>query len=370
MNFMTIAAFIGGLVVLIIGAESLVRGASRIAGWAGISPLVIGLTVVAFGTSAPELAINVQSSLGGRPDIAIGNVVGSNIANILFILGASAAIAPLMVQQQVVRQDVPIMIGTSIAIFLFALDGLISTFEGLVLFSVLLFYIWFLIKQSKKETNESVEEEYEREYAPHEVKSPRNWAINIGLVVIGLAMLVIGADWMVQSAVTVAKWFGISELVIGLTVVAVGTSLPELATSITAAIKGERDIAVGNVVGSNIFNLMSVLGLSAIIVPVGIPVSDAALHFDLPVMVAVALASFPVFLTGGQIFRWEGFIFLAYYIAYTLYLVLNATHHSSLPVFNNMMLWFVIPITVLTLGISLWYEFSLRRAPNNKTSTS
>ena len=182
MNFMTIAAFIGGLVVLIIGAESLVRGASRIAGWAGISPLVIGLTVVAFGTSAPELAINVQSSLGGRPDIAIGNVVGSNIANILFILGASAAIAPLMVQQQVVRQDVPIMIGTSIAIFLFALDGLISTFEGLVLFSVLLFYIWFLIKQSKKETNEIVEEEYEREYAPHEVKSPRNWAGAFGFV--------------------------------------------------------------------------------------------------------------------------------------------------------------------------------------------
>lgn len=366
MTLMTILTFIGGLVILIIGAEWLVRGASRIAGWAGISPLVIGLTVVAFGTSAPELAINVQSSLAGQPDIAIGNVVGSNIANILLILGTSAAIAPLMVQQQVVRQDVPIMIGISIATYFFALDSLISTLEGFILFGALLFYIWFLIRQSRKETNETVEQEYEQEYAPHEKKSTRNWVINIGLVLIGLGMLVLGADWMVQSAVSVATWLGISELVIGLTVVAVGTSLPELATSVTAAIKGERDIAVGNVVGSNIFNLMSVLGLSAIIVPVGIPVSNAALRFDIPVMIAVALASFPVFFTAGKIFRWEGFIFLAYYATYTSYLVLNATNHSSLPVFSNVMLWFVLPITALTLVISLWYEFFVRRPRNNK----
>lgn len=363
MTLMIMVTFVGGLAILIIGAEWLVRGASRIAGWAGISPLVIGLTVVAFGTSAPELAINVQSSLAGQPDIAIGNVVGSNIANIFFILGVSAAIAPLIVQQQVVRQDVPIMIGVSIVTYLFALDRLISTFEGFILFSALLIYTWFLIRQSRKETSQAIEQEYEKEYAPHEQKNARNWTINIGLVVIGLGMLVLGADWMVTSAVAVATWLGIDELVIGLTVVAVGTSLPELATSVTAAIKGERDIAVGNVVGSNIFNLMSVLGLSAIIVPVGIPVSDAAINFDIPVMIAVALAAFPIFLTGGQIFRWEGFIFVGYYVAYTAYLVLNATSHNALPVFSNVMLWFVVPITVLTLGISLWYEFTVRRKP-------
>lgn len=360
MTLLTGLSFIAGLALLIVGAEILVRGASRIAAWAGISPLVVGLTVVAFGTSAPELAINVQSSLAGQPDIAIGNVVGSNIANILLILGISAAVAPLMVQQQVVRQDVPLMIGVSILTLIFALDGLISTLEGFILFGGLLIYIWFLIRQSRKESKE-VEQEYEQEFGPHEQKNLRGWMLNISLVVAGLGLLVLGAGWMVDSAVEVARWLGVSELVIGLTVVAVGTSLPELATSVMAAIKGERDIAVGNAVGSNIFNLLSVLGLSAIIVPVGIPVSQAAISFDIPVMIAVALASFPVFFTGGHIFRWEGFLFIGYYIAYTVYLVLNATGHDALPMVNMVMGWFVLPLTVLTLVISLWYEFHVRR---------
>lgn len=351
---------IAGLALLTLGAEWLVRGASRIAAWAGISPLVIGLTVVAFGTSAPELAINIQSSLAGQPDIAIGNVVGSNIANILLILGISAIVAPLVVTQQVVRQDVPIMIGISIVTYLFALDGLISTLEGFIFVSALFVYIWFLIRQSRKESYE-VEQEYEQEYAPHEQKNLRGWLRNIALVVAGLGLLVLGARWMVDSAVEVARWLGISELVIGLTVVAVGTSLPELATSVVAAAKGERDIAVGNVVGSNIFNLFFVLGLSSIIVPVGIPVSQAAISFDIPVMIVVALASFPVFFTGGQIFRWEGFLFLGYYVAYTVYLILKATGHDALPMVNMVMGWFVLPLTALTLVISLWHEFRVRR---------
>ncbi len=360
MSLFTLFVFAAGLALLIIGAEALVRGASRLAAWAGISPLVIGLTVVAFGTSAPELAINVQAAMSGQPDIAIGNVVGSNIANILLILGLSAAIAPLMVRQQVVRQDVPLMIGTSVVTFIFALDGLISTLEGVILFGALSFYIWFLVRQSRKESRE-VEQEYEQEFLLHEQKNLRNWLINIGLVIVGLALLVLGARWMVDTAVEVARWLGVDELVIGLTVVAVGTSLPELATSITAAIKGERDIAVGNVVGSNIFNLMSVLGLSAIIVPVGIPVSLAALSFDIPVMIAVAFASFPIFLTGGQIYRWEGILFTGYYVAYTIYLILNGTSHAALPMVNMVMGWFVLPITALTLMISVVYEYRVRR---------
>lgn len=360
MSFLILFLFPVGLALLIFGAELLVRGASRMAAWAGISPLVIGLTVVAFGTSAPELAINVQSSLAGQPDIAIGNVVGSNIANVLLILGLSAAIAPLMVQQQVVRQDVPLMIGVSVVTYLFALDGLISTFEGFILFGALLFYVWFLIRQSRTESLDVVKE-YEQEFASHEQKNLRGWLLNLGLVVVGLGLLVVGARWMVDSAVEVARWLGVDELVIGLTVVAVGTSLPELATSVMAAIKGERDIAVGNVVGSNIFNLMSVLGLSAIIVPIGIPVSQAALSFDIPVMIAVALASFPIFLTGGKIYRWEGFLFVGYYVAYTVYLILDATSHAALPLMSGVMAWFVLPLTVLTLVISVVYEYRVRR---------
>ncbi len=360
MNMLVPLMFVAGLALLIFGAEWLVRGASRIAAWAGVSPLVIGLTVVAFGTSAPELAINVLSSLAGQPDIAIGNVVGSNIANILLILGLSAAVAPLMVQQQVVRQDVPIMIGVSVVAYLFALDGLMSTLEGFILFFLLLLYVWFLIRQSRAESRE-VEQEYAQEYAAHEGKSLRGWLINLGLVVAGLGLLIWGAQWMVNSAVEVARWLGVDELVIGLTVVAVGTSLPELATSVMASIKGERDIAVGNVVGSNIFNLMSVLGLSAIIVPVGIPVSEAAIRFDIPIMIVVAFASFPVFLTGGQIYRWEGFLFVGYYVVYTVYLILNATSHAALPMFSSALIGFILPLTVMTLVISIIYEFQVRQ---------
>ncbi len=360
MNLMTLVMFVGGLVVLVFGADWLVRGAARMAAWMGISPLVIGLTVVAFGTSAPELAINVQSSLAGQPDIAIGNVVGSNIANILLILGISAVIAPMVVQQQVVKQDVPLMLGISVIAYLYALDGLISTLEGVMLFSALLFYIWFLIHQSRTETSE-VEQEYAQEYAVHEAKSLRGWLVNIGLVILGLGMLVLGSNWMVESAVAIARWLKVDELVIGLTVVAVGTSLPELATSAVAAWKGERDIAVGNVVGSNIFNLMSVLGLSAIIVPIGIPVSETAINFDLPVMIAVAFASFPVFLVGGQIYRWEGVLFLGYYVIYVAYQVLSATSNAILPVFNHAMLGFVLPFTIMLQIISIIYEYQIKQ---------
>lgn len=360
MTILTGIFFVAGLALLTLGAEWLVRGASRVAAWAGISPLVIGLTVVAFGTSAPELAINVQSAMGGQPDIAIGNVVGSNIANILLILGISAIVAPLVVVQQVVRQDVPLMIGISVVTYLFALDGLISTLEGFVFFGALVAYIWFLIRQSRKESRE-VEQEYEQEYSPGEQKNLRGWLLNIGLVVAGLGLLVLGARWMVDSAVEVAHWMGVSELVIGLTVVAVGTSLPELATSVVAAAKGERDIAVGNVVGSNIFNLFFVLGLSSIVVPVGIPVSQAALLFDIPVMIAVAVVALPIFFTGFYIERWEGFLFLGYYVAYTIYLILKATGNEALPMVNMVLGWFVLPLTALTLGISLVYEFRIRR---------
>lgn len=352
---MTIVLFIVGLVILIVGAEALVRGASRSALALGISPLVVGLTVVAFGTSAPELAVSIQSALSGQngADVALGNVVGSNIANVLLILGLSAAITPLVVQQQLIRLDVPLMIGISLLVWFMALDSLIGRIEGVVLFACIIGYTVFAIRQSRKESSE-IQQEYSAEFDGQTPRSSAEWVKNIAFIVVGLAMLVLGARWLVDGAITFARAFGVSELVIGLTIVAVGTSLPEIATSIIAALRGERDIAVGNVVGSNIFNLLSVLGLTSIVAPAGIAVAPAALNFDIPVMVAVAIACLPIFFTGRLIARWEGWLFLGYYVAYTLYLVLAAAEHDALPAFSGMMTLFVLPLTALTLAFLAW----------------
>ncbi|NUM82219.1 calcium/sodium antiporter [bacterium] len=348
MDIVTLILFLAGLVFLVAGAEMLVKGASRIAAALGISPLVIGLTVVAFGTSAPEMAVSVQSSLEGQADIAIGNVVGSNIFNVLFILGISAIITPLIVQQQLIRLDVPLMIAVSILTYGFAYDGQIQRWEGIVLFLGIVAYTVFLIRQSRKE-NKEIQAEYAKEFS--EKPKPGAIGFQIVLVIAGLALLVVGSDWLVAGAVAIAKLFGVSELIIGLTIIAAGTSLPEVATSIIAAIRGERDIAVGNVVGSNIFNILAVLGLSATVAPQAIPVAPSAISFDIVVMIAVAVACLPIFFTGNIIARWEGFVFLAYYIAYTLFLILNTTGHDALPRFSIIMMEFVIPITALTLAI-------------------
>ncbi|GAB4460671.1 MAG: calcium/sodium antiporter [Anaerolineales bacterium] len=355
MTPLTGATFIAGLAVLIIGAEWLVRGASRLAVKIGISPLVIGLTVVAFGTSSPELAVSIQSSLTSQADIAVGNVVGSNIFNILFILGISAVITPLIVQQQLIRLDVPLMIGLSFAFYLMALDGVIGRLEGLLLVATIIAYTFFLIRQSRRESK-AVEQEYAREFPATTESGWKPWVVNFALVGIGLTLLVLGSNWLVTSAISIARWLGLSELIIGLTIVAAGTSMPEVATSITAAVKGERDIAVGNAVGSNIFNILSVLGLTATVAPGGIPVSQAAEAFDIPVMLAVAALTLPIFFTGSRIERWEGWLFLFYYAAYTAYLILDAAQHNALPLFNNVLLYAIIPLTVLTLAVSLFLE--------------
>ncbi len=359
MTLLTGFLFLLGLALLIFGAEWLVRGASRLAAKIGISPLVIGLTVVAFGTSSPEMAVSVQSSFAGQADIAVGNVVGSNIFNVLFILGISAAITPLIVQQQLIRLDVPLMIGISFLVYFMSLDGVIGRLEGVLLFLGIIVYTVFLIVQSRKEKSKEVEQEYDQEYADKDKKETgwKPWAINLGLIGIGLGMLVYGSNLLVDSSITIARWLGLSELIIGLTIVAAGTSMPEVATSIAAAIKGERDIAVGNVVGSNIFNLLAVLGLTSLVAPNGVPVSAAAEGFDIPVMLAVAIATLPIFFTGRQIARWEGWVFLAYYVAYTAYLVLIAAQHDALLLFSGVMLWFVAPLTLLTIAITLFREF-------------
>lgn len=352
---------VGGLTVLVFGAEILVRGASRLAAALGISPLVIGLTVVAFGTSSPELAVSLQSALSGQPDLAVGNVVGSNILNVLLILGLSALITPLIVAQQLVRLDVPIMIGASMLVWVLALNSVISQLEGALLFVLLIAYLSFLIWQSRRERNPAVVAEYEHEFAGREARTLRQALLNLTLVVVGLAMLIGGSRLFVQGASDLARHFGLSELVIGLTIVALGTSLPEVAASIIAAIKGERDIAVGNVVGSNIFNLLAVLALTALFARGGVPVSPSALALDIPFMTAVAIACLPIFVTRNLIARWEGAIFFGYYLAYTAYLLLAAADAPGATQYRDFMLLFVAPLTVLTLAASLWREWRRRQ---------
>jgi cation:H+ antiporter len=272
-------------------------------------------------------------------------VVGSNIVNVLLILGLSALIAPLRVASQLVRLDVPIMIGSALLVLLFCLDGEVQHLDGAVLFGVLVIYIGVQILMGKRESERSGELVSDSDL-PVE---PRPWLRHLVAVVAGLVLLVVGARLLVTSAVAVAQALGVSDLVIGLTVIAVGTSLPELATSVLASLRGERDIAVGNVVGSNVFNLLGVLGLSALFSPAGIGVAAEALRFDLPVMLAVSLACVPIFVTGKQIARWEGALFIGYFVAYIAYVVLAALEHDSLSAYSTAMLWFVLPLTAITL---------------------
>ena len=356
----TALLLIAGLALLVIGAEALVRGASKIAAAVGISPLVIGLTVVAFGTSAPELAVGAQAALTGNGDIALGNVIGSNIFNILVIIGLSAVLIPLVVHQQLVRWDVPLVIALSVLVLLLGLDGKLGRVEGALLFLGLLAYIGFEVWQGRKETEE-VQQEYDHEYGDSRAKGARLWVINFVLLIAGLGMLVLGADWLVDSASTIARSLGVSELVIGLTIVAAGTSAPEVATSAMAAVRGERDIAVGNAVGSNIFNILGVLGLTALLAPNGIAVPASALRFDIPIMIAVAVAALPIFFTSYTIARWEGALFLALYGGYVLFLFLSAIEHWSLNYYRIFMLLFVIPIVGVTLAVLAARELRTRR---------
>ncbi|WP_313951837.1 calcium/sodium antiporter [Accumulibacter sp.] len=345
--------FIPGLIVLIGGAELLVRGASKLALSFGISPLVVGLTVVAFGTSSPELAVSVQSAWSGQVDIALGNVVGSNIFNVLFILGISALIAPLVVHRQLIRQEVPIMIGVSLLLWALVADGGISRVDGLIFVGLLLAYTVLIIRQSRREVAAQGADAGAKE-ADDGQAWDAHWPVQVLLVLAGMGLLVLGSNWLVEAAVTLAGRLGISEVVVGLTIVAAGTSLPEVATSIMAAVRGERDIAVGNVVGSNIFNILAVLGISASIAPGDLLVPASLLAFDLPVMVVVAVACLPIFFTGHLIARWEGALFLAYYVAYTTYLILDAGGHGAPAGFSRVMLGFVLPLTAITLIVLAW----------------
>lgn len=351
MNITVAALFVFGLFLLIAGAELLVRGSAKLAMRIGISSLVVGLTVVAFGTSSPELAVSLQAGLAGQGDIALGNVVGSNIFNVLVILGISALLIPLTVSQQLVRLEVPIMIAVSLLLLVMALDGQLGMIDGLMLFLGIIGYTAFAIIKSRNEST-AIMSEYEREFGPKITGAKQltdRAPVQIAIIIAGLVMLVIGSNWLVDGAVVFAQLIGVSELVIGLTIIAAGTSLPEVATSIVATLRGERDIAVGNVVGSNIFNILCILGLASIFTPGGLAVGAESIFFNIPVMVAVAIACLPIFAYRHLISRWNGVLFLSFYIAYVVYLIFDALQHAALPAYTSAMLGFVLPITVVTL---------------------
>jgi cation:H+ antiporter len=372
MDLLDVGRIVAGLALLVLGGELLVRGASALARRVGISSLVVGLTVVSAATSAPELAVTVGAVLRDEPGLAVGNVVGSNIVNVLLILGLSALVVPLAVKQRLVRFDLPWMVVLSIGLLLVSLDGRIGAADGVVLLAAVVLHTVLTVVIGRRGApvpaaappgdrgaggGTGGAEDAGTEEEPPPASVPRS----VLLVVLGIALLVAGATLLVEGAVSIATSLGVSSLVVGLTVVAVGTSLPELATSVIAVRRGERDLAVGNVVGSNIFNIGVVLGLPALISPGGIPVSGAAVALDIPVMLAAAVALLPIAFTGFAVARWEGALFVALYAAYTGYVVLAATEHDALEGFTWTMAWFVLPLVALTLAVFTAYEVGLHR---------
>ncbi|NBA97087.1 calcium/sodium antiporter [Pseudomonas sp. R5(2019)] len=333
-----------GLLLLVLGAELLVRAAIRLAAALKVRPLIMGLSMVAFGSSAPQLAVSLQAAITGVPDIAVGSVLGSNIFNILVTLGLSALIIPLRVSRQLVRLDIPLMIGASLLVCVLAWNEVLGPLEGLLLLIALLVYLGLLWNQSLHHGRTYPHADDKTAHVP--------WLKCTSLMLGALALLTVAGHLVLEAAVEVAVDLGLSERIIGLTVVAVCTSLPELATSLIAAIRGEREIAVGNVIGSNLFNLLGVLGVTALLAPAPLSVSPNALDFDLPVMLGVALLTLPVFYSGYRVTRAEGVLFLCLYLAYGLHVVSFTTGMALANRLEHLMQFYLLPVLALYLLLS------------------
>jgi cation:H+ antiporter len=347
-------SLLAGLVLLILGGELLVRGGSGLGRAMGLSPLVVGLTIVAFATSAPELAVSLDATLSGSPGLAVGQRRRQQHHQ---RPAGARPVGPAAARGRRVAADPHGRAGHGGGLRAGAadrLDGAVGRVEGVLLVVLLVAYVAWILRLSRRQGIDLPVPGAAVAAAPRPLR-------DAALVVVGVALLVLGARLLVGAATEIAGAFGVSDLVIGLTVVAVGTSLPELATSVIAAVRGQREMAIGNVVGSNIFNLTVVLGLTAAVAPGGVPVDPAALRFDLPVMVAVAVALVPIVFTGRVIARWEAGVFLAYFGVYVGYLLLQASDHDALPAFSAVMLAFVVPITVLTLVVLMAYEVGVRK---------
>jgi cation:H+ antiporter len=352
-----IGLLIVGLVLLTVGADWFVKGASKIATVLGIPPLIIGLTLVAFGTSAPELAVSLKGVFAGETDVTIGNVVGSNILNVLLILGLAAVITPLTVKRSLAKIDVPFLVFVSGLMWFFCSDLVVTRFEGVILFGLLNAYMVFLYFNNKgKKENELLHELHLDDPEIAEEKDHPHWVKNALYIIVGVTMLIFGSDLMVNNAISIAKVLGMSTLLISLTIVAIGTSLPEIATSVIAAIRGEGDIAVGNIIGSNLFNILLVLGLSATIAPSGIGLDQQAINYDIPVMVGVAVLCFPFFLSKGNLSRKEGSIFLAFYVVYTAALISITVQPSWFTIIKPIF-YVLLAFTIIDIAVNAFTTF-------------
>jgi len=315
--------FLGGLVVIIVGAELVLRGATRVASLAGIPPIIIGLTVVSVGTSLPELAVGITATLDGAGPMAVGNIAGTNLVNILFILGLSAAIRPIHIQLPTIRFDVPMMIAASMLLLIMAWDGLLDRTDGAIFLVLAAAYTVVRIGMGRNEKG-PVQREFVREYGREALFNRRHgalWLINTTMLLVGMAVTVLGADLMVPGAIGLAQLMGVSEAVIGLTIIAIGTSMPELVMALMSAARNDSDVAIGNLVGSSIYNVLVILGLTCLAVPGGVDVGTDVLWVDLPLGVLLALVCYPVFRSGRMVSRREGFAFVAAYVIYMVVLV-------------------------------------------------
>ncbi len=351
-----------GIVLLIVGADALVSGASRIAQRFNIPPLIIGLTVVALGTSMPEITVSTTAALAGNTQLALGNVVGSNIFNVLLILGLAAVILPLSVNSSLVRQEVPVMVGLSFLLLIFLLDGVLSAVNAAVLLAIGIAYIALLVVQTRRASMAG-------DIVAIELPDETGWAAKVPsvmLVVAGLAGLVFGAQLLVKGASQIALSIGVSELVIGLTVVAIGTSLPEVAASVAAALKGQRDMAIGNVVGSNIFNIAFCLGLAGTVAPTGLLAPSQLLSFDLIVMLLVAIAVLPLIFTDYEVRRSEGALLLLWCALYLVWTLLIATDSDLLSSFASVMLYVMAPATLVFLVFTVLIAIRGKRGVSSK----
>ncbi len=313
---------LAGLIVLILGAELLTRGGAVLARQLGVPPIIIGLTVVAVGTSAPELAVGIDAALMGNGAMAVGNIAGTNTVNVLLILGLSAAIHPLALRARTIRMDLPVIVAAAAMVLGMALDGTLSRRDGMLLVACGVVYtatvIWSALHESR-----AVRVEFAREFRGPKGAAPgtRTTALAAMMLAAGIAVVVAGADVFVDGAVSLARIWGVSDTFIGLTVVAIGTSAPEFVTTILSTLRRERDIAIGNLLGSSVYNIFLILGVTCLVPAAGLPVSAELLRVDLPVMVLVALACVPAFLSRQEVSRLEGTLFVAAYGAYLSYLL-------------------------------------------------
>lgn len=353
MSILDLVLFVAGLVLLVFGAEGLVRGATRLGRLAGLSPLVIGLTIVSFATTAPEASVSIVAAADGRGGLAVGNVLGSNIFNILVVAGAAATIIAIPVSNITIRKDLPVLIGATTLVYLFAINENVAEWEGVLLLLALVGFITFSVLQSRRTAQATRESRITQTRQAALIEMGRG----IGLSGIGAALLVLGSRLFVDSASEIASALGVSELIIGLTIVSAGTSAPELTTSIVASLKGETDLAIGNAVGASVINVLGVIGASALVSGGGLGVPNDAIRLDFPVAIIVGIVVLTIAMIGKRAGRKDGLFMLGFYAAYLSILIGISINDELLSPASIFVLAVVLPGSILAAAFVFYRSF-------------